>query len=137
MLDRLKPIMESYAKEGKLDEALAIREVMQKFRKDAVKVLPDPGTLLDYQHEINQSFLFEVTGADQGNLWGTGVYTADSELAVAAVHAGILQIGEKGLVRVQMLSMQGMTISGSVKNNVRSSAWGPYPVGYRPSPAGF
>jgi hypothetical protein len=131
LTDKLKPAMEEYTRQGKLDEALAIRAVIQQFRQQSLNVRPNPGTLIEYQNDINKSFIFEVTGNSQGNLWGTDVYTADSDLSVAVVHAGILRPGEKGIVKVQIVDMQGMTISGSVRNNVRSSAWGPYPFGYK------
>jgi hypothetical protein len=47
---------------------------------------------------------FEITGATTGKVYGiAGVYTDHSHLATAAVHAGILQAGERSTVWVEML----------------------------------
>ena len=50
-------------------------------------------------------FIFRVTGSKEGAIWGgkDGVYTTDSEIATAAVHAGVLKLGQTGLVRIKML----------------------------------
>ena len=37
---------------------------------------------------IGATYYFRVTGDTTGTLWGTDVYTGDSALATAAVHAG-------------------------------------------------
>lgn len=67
------------------------------------RVLPDPGTMADYAQSLGQSFSFRVTGSTEGSIWGTNVYTNDSALATAAVHAGALRAGESGIVKVTML----------------------------------
>ena len=38
-----------------------------------------------------------------GTVWGSDVYTDDSTLAAAAVHAGAVGAGETGLVKVTIL----------------------------------
>ena len=50
-------------------------------------------------------FLFRVTGSKEGAIWGgkDGVYTTDSEIATAAVHAGVLKLGQTGIVRIKVL----------------------------------
>jgi len=40
---------------------------------------------------------------DGGNAWGTGIYSDDSDLGVAAVHAGILKVGETKTVKITIL----------------------------------
>src|SRR5438477_9424577 len=70
-------------------------------------VLADPGTLHAYQAMIGQTLTFRVTGHVGSTLWGTDMYTLDSGLATAAVHAGVLKVGETGNVRVQILGPQG------------------------------
>ena len=53
----------------------------------------------DVQNEIGGRFYYLVTGDVDGPLWGTDVYTSDSSLAKAAVHAGLVKPGETlGLV---------------------------------------
>ncbi len=50
-------------------------------------------------------FLFRVTGSKEGAIWGgkDGIYTSDSEIATAAVHSGVLKLGQTGIVRIKML----------------------------------
>ncbi len=81
-----------------------------------------PGTLESYRGKVNQTFTFEVTGRRTGTVYGTDVYTDDSDLATAAVHAGVLKDGERGVVRVTVLP--GMpSYAGSTRNGVTSSEW--------------
>jgi hypothetical protein len=72
-----------------------------------------------YRDKIGQSFYFQVTGSTTGTIRGTGVYTHDSSLAVAAVHAGVLRAGQKGFVKVTMVRGQKRYL-GSTKNGVTS-----------------
>jgi hypothetical protein len=134
LIDQIKPLQESNLKNGKLDEALAIREAIRGLRWGMMNAKPDPGNLLAYQNKIGQQFLFEVTGAGDGPLWGTDLYTLDSRLAVAAVHAGILAIGQKGVVRVSLQDSGTVpAFDGMERNGVFSYPWGPYPVAFRVS----
>src|SRR6185369_1403563 len=68
--------------------------------------MADPGTLKNFRGQLGKTLLFEVTGAANGSVWGSGVYTDDSTLATAAVHAGVLKVGEKGAVKVTILAGQ-------------------------------
>jgi hypothetical protein len=78
--------------------------------------------------------LFEVTGGGDGPLWGTDLYTLDSRLATAAVHAGILGIGQKGMVFVSIQDSSTIgAFEGTERNGVFSYPWGPYPVAFRVS----
>jgi hypothetical protein len=86
------------------------------------RVLPDPGNLTNYAQSVGQSFYFRVTGNTSGPIWGTDVYTHDSSLAAAAVHAGVLQEGESGVVKVTMLPALPQ-YHGSTNNGVTSGQW--------------
>jgi hypothetical protein len=94
-----------------------------RFEDRARKLPPgvriDPGTLENVEGRIGQSFVFEVVGRTDGDIWGTGVYTDDSSLATVAVHAGILRVGEKGLIKVTILPGQ-KKYTGSMRNGVES-----------------
>lgn len=92
---------------------------------------PDPGTLSQFNGSIGKTLSFQVVGADNGrSVWGSNPYTADSALARAAVHAGVLQIGETGVVKVTILPGQ-QSHAGSSRNGVTTSSWGPFPLSYR------
>lgn len=99
--------------------------------KDAA---PDPGNLTAYQDKIGKTFSFRVTGSATGSVWGTGIYTADSTLAAAAVHAGALKPGETNVVRVRMMAGRSR-YAGSTRNGVTTGAWTSYPASYAVSRA--
>jgi hypothetical protein len=97
-----------------------------KARKDAA---PNPGTLTNLANQVGKTFRFEVTGSTNGSVWGTGVYTADSSLATAAVHAGVLRPGETKVIRVRIVAGRSRYI-GSTRNGVSSGSWASYPGAY-------
>ena len=128
----LRPLQEKYAKEGKLDEALAIRERLRGLRGTLVQAQPDPGNLNGVADQtVGSVRLFDVTGSTDGVVWGSDVYTSDSALAAAAVHAGALHEGERGLVRVTFVDARNVAFTGSDRNGVWSQPYGPWPVGFR------
>lgn len=77
-----------------------------------------------------KAFYFRVTGATTGSLWGSNPYTDDSNLAAAAVHAGLLRKGETGVVKFEPLA--GLTTyPGTTANGVTASSYGSYSGSYR------
>jgi hypothetical protein len=128
--EQLEPLQKELFREGDLARALAVAVQIQALRGRAQNVLPDPGTLLGGA-QVGKTYHFRVTGATEGPVWGTDVYTADSHLASAAVHAGAVAADEEAVVRVSVVDMSGMPARGSRRNGVPSMDWGPYPVGYR------
>ena len=137
LFEGLRSLQESYARQGKLDEALAIRARVRQLRGDLMGVRPDPGILTAFTTaDAGRALLFDVTGTTHGTVWGTDTYTADSRLATAAVHAGVLRDGERGLVRVTVLDGAGLEFDGSESNGVVSHPYGPYPLAYRVARAG-
>ena len=69
------------------------------------------------------SVSLKVMGA-RGTLRGTGIYSDDSSIGAAAVHAGVLRLGESGYVRVTVRPGQASYI-GSEQNNLKSADGGP------------
>ncbi len=100
-----------------------------------VNVQPDPGYLSNYQQHVGQSFYFRVTGAVAGTVWGSDVYTTDSALASAAVHAGAVKMGQTGVVKVTILPGQNGYV-GTTRNGISTSGYGPYPGSYKVSKVG-
>jgi len=66
--------------------------------------------------------LFQVTGQISGPVYGTETYTSDSRLAAVAVHAGVLQPGETGIVRVWVVPVLP-NYHGTSRNGVVSRDW--------------
>ncbi|MEP6788823.1 MAG: LCCL domain-containing protein [Acidobacteriota bacterium] len=61
-----------------------------------------------------------------GAVWGSDVYTADSSICTAAVHAGIIALDRGGVVTVEF--RPGRAAYGStVRNGITSSNYGEYP----------
>ena len=127
---RLRAMQDRYCREARLDEALAVRDAINK----VLGILPDPGNLSARVADIGKVLLFEVTGSDEGSIWGTGLYTSDSHLATAAVHAGALKVGQKGVVRVTIMPGQPI-YKGTTKNGVESSPYGAWHVSFKVEPA--
>ena len=55
--------------------------------------------------------------------WGTDVYTSDSSVCTAAVHAGLITLAEGGRVRVEIKAGQD-AYQGSTRNGVTSQSYG-------------
>ncbi len=126
----LKTLQDQYTREAKLDEAVAIRDLIRKLKAARINLQADPGNLSAFYQAIGQTFYFEVTGATSGgSVWGTEVYTYDSRLAIAAVHSGALKDGETGIVEVTLLNSPD-SHKGSTANGVTTSSWGVYSASY-------
>lgn len=63
-----------------------------------------------------------------GSVWGDGVYTTDSKICRAAVHAGAIP-ATGGSVTVKPAAGCS-SYSGSAKNGVKTGNWGKYPGSY-------
>ena len=63
-----------------------------------------------------------------GNVWGTGVYTTDSRICRAAVHAGVIP-ATGGMVNV--VPAPGLpTYAGSAANGITTSNYGPWSASF-------
>jgi hypothetical protein len=63
-----------------------------------------------------------VMGRTDGLVYGTNPYTLDSCVGTAAVHAGLLQEGEVGAVRVEIVASPS-SFEGSTENGVCTDSW--------------
>jgi len=89
-----------------------------------------PATMLDLCEPVGATYYFRVTGAAEGPLWGTDVYTGDSTLAVAAVHAGCLKVGETAVLKVTVEPPLSR-YTGSVRHGVTSHDFSSFGTAYR------
>lgn len=121
----LQALQDAYCQKKKLDEAVAIRDRIRALRG----VLPDPGALSVQATDIGKTFLFEVTGATTGSVWGTEVYTSDTHLGTAAVHQGLLKPGERDVLKVKVIAGQNEYL-GTTKNGVTSQGYGAWSVSF-------
>jgi hypothetical protein len=91
--------------------------------------IEDPGSLTNYQSKFGTVLAIRVTGNAGGSVWGSDVYTCDSTLATAAVHAGMLKAGQTGVVRVKIVPSP-MAYQGSTRHGVSSSSYGAFAAAY-------
>lgn len=89
-----------------------------------------PQSMLDLCDPVGATYYFRVTGDVNGPLWGTGVYTGDSTLAAACVHAGLLAPGETRIVKV-VVEAPLPQYQGSVRHGVTSHDFGRYGTAFR------
>jgi hypothetical protein len=68
---------------------------------------------------------FAIASPQTEFIWGTDVYTADSPVCIAAVHAGVIDDDVGGIVVVDPADDQ-VSYTGSTQNGVTSSSF-PYP----------
>lgn len=113
-----------------------------------VSAIDDPGTMVGFQGQVGQTLTFKVMGGQPGGaavvqnvngmmvmrgggtVWGTDVYTLDSSLAMAAVHAGVIKAGETGIVKVKILGPTA-NFQGSVRNGISTNNYGFYNGAYQ------
>ena len=88
-----------------------------------------PANAASLRGNNEQSYLYTVTGSTDGSVWGTDIYTDDSSIAKAAVHAGALLPGELGAVRVTIKPGRS-GYQGTSRNETASGTYGSYPGSY-------
>lgn len=82
-----------------------------------------PANLTSYRNKQGQNFEFIVTGSTSGTVWGTDIYTDDSSVAAAAVHAGVVAVGETKTVTISVLPGQA-SYTASTRRGVTTRTWG-------------
>jgi hypothetical protein len=121
-----------------IQELVAHFERQKKLSRDELKSLLDQGFLAsdapariqDLCGTPGTTYYFRVTGASDGSVWGTDVYTGDSALATAAVHADAVSAGETAVVRVTVMPPLAQ-YQGSVRHGVSSHDYGRFGTAYR------
>jgi hypothetical protein len=121
----IQQLIAYFAQRGRLS-----RQDLEQFAAGGYWGQNKPGQLPRLANQIGQSFIFQVTGDIVGPLWGTDVYTSDSNLATACVHAGVLGPDETGLVQVTMVQPPP-SFRGSQRNGVSSSSYQSWPGAFR------
>lgn len=85
----------------------------------------DPWRAFPCEHRGQDDAAFEYDcppGGEAGPVWGDVVYTDDSSVCGAAVHAGVLAPGDGGTVTVVVRPGRAGYV-GTARNGVTSSAW--------------
>jgi len=106
------------------------RRQLRKLLDQGFLAAEAPTSMIDLCDTIGASYYFRVRGADTGPLWGTNIYTGDSHLSVAAVHAGLLKVGETAIVKVTVMTPL-QQFQGSTCHGITSHDFGRYGTAYR------
>src|SRR5262245_22401380 len=77
------------------------------------------------------NFVFVCPAAGRKDqAWGTDVYTDNSSVCSAALHAGAFVYENGGIVTIQLLPGQA-SYTGSTRNGITSISWGAYPGSFK------
>jgi hypothetical protein len=88
-----------------------------------------PLNMVNLCDQLGATYYFRLTGDTNGSVWGTDVYTGDSALATAAVHAGLVKAGEAGVVKVTV-ERPLPQYRGSLRYGITSHDFGQYGTAY-------
>lgn len=89
-------------------------------------VASDATSMHDKCERTGAVYYFRITGALEGQVWGTDTYTRDSNMGAAAVHAGLIKPGETKVLRVTVVPALP-SYTGSTRNGVTTSDYGDFP----------
>ena len=81
-----------------------------------------------FQTHMDKTVRIRVVGSNAGTVWGTGTYTADSNIGVAAVHAGAVKSGDTKIIKIRITRDPGGYV-GSNANGIQSHPYGQFPTG--------
>ena len=91
-----------------------------------------PTNMMAFQNQFGKEIVFTVTGAQPGaqgtGVWGTDIYTLDSNIGAAAVHAGLLKPGSTAPLKLRIVTTPPQFV-GSFRNGIGSTPYGTYPAG--------
>jgi hypothetical protein len=89
-----------------------------------------PPTMMGLCETAGATYYFRVRGNTSGTIWGTDVYTGDSQIALAAVHAGLVKPDDEAIVKVTVVTPPGQ-FQGCARHGVTSHDFGRFGSAYR------
>lgn len=97
------------------------------FVRGGIKMASWSTSVVGYRGQIGRVLRFSCPpGGHIGkSVYGTGVYTIDSGVCVAAVHAGRISLAGGGMVKIKIIPGQS-SYMGTMRHGVRTSSWGSY-----------
>jgi hypothetical protein len=75
------------------------------------------------------TFVCPATDGEDKNVYGTDTYTDSSPICPAAIHAGVLQRGQAGLVTIRM-GKGARSFAGTLRNGVTTRGYTAWPYSY-------
>lgn len=80
--------------------------------------------------DIGKIYKMTITGVSGGAVWGTDIYTNDSHIPTAAIHAGVITAGQTKDVYIQIVEGQN-NYPSSNRNGITTSEWGAWGLSYK------
>jgi len=120
-LDHLTATYDGTPKSATVTTAPVGLTILLRYDGLPAAITPLTGTLQSYAPAIGETLYVSATGALAGSVHGTnsGGYTIDSDLATAAVHAGVLTPGQSAVLQILILADAG-AYTGSTENGITS-----------------
>jgi hypothetical protein len=115
---------------GVQSNAYARQQGSYRFVAVSITTPARTSSLSSYRDLVGHSVTLPVVGAAAGGVWGTDVYTDDSSSGAAAVHAGVLSVGEFGFLKITLMPGQAR-YDGSPRNGVTSQSYGAFDGSFR------
>ena len=88
----------------------------------------DPWRMSTYNQDFDADDQLEFDCPPDGEaarVWGTDVYTDDSSLCTAAVHAGLITVDDGGAILVELAPGEE-SYEGSTANGITTESYGPW-----------
>lgn len=121
----IQELVAYFDRAGRLDKAAIGKLLDQGFlASDA------PATMMGLCETPGDVYYFRVKGETAGTCWGTGTYTGDSQIAMAAVHAGLVKPDHEAIVKVTVVAPPPQ-FPGSAQHGVTSHDFGRFGSAYR------
>lgn len=145
IIEQLRALQLAYRDAGRAEDAAAIAANVRALQQRIPPVSPtltaelvndglpgrdEPVRMALFRDRVGETLSFSVRGRDDQPVWGTTVYTDDSALETAAVHAGMLRPGQRGIVKVRVLAGQDH-YDGTKQHDIESAAFGRHPASFR------
>ena len=79
-----------------------------------------------FKNDVGMTYKFQCPpNGKEGIIWGSDVYTADSSICTAAVHAGLFSLEEGGTVTVEFRPGR-LTYGSTMRNGIKSNTFGEF-----------
>ena len=121
----VQELVNYFDRKGKLSP-----QQLRKLLEQGFLAADAPATMLGLCDTVGASYYFRVVGQIDGSLWGSDVYTGDSQIGAAAVHAGLMKPLEVAVLKVTVVKPPA-AFTGSVRHGVTSHDFGRYGSAYR------
>ncbi|BAT60595.1 LCCL domain protein [Variibacter gotjawalensis] len=121
----VQELVSYFDRKGKLS-----RRQLRKLLEQNFVASDAPASMHGLCEKVGATYYFRVTGLIEGQLWGTDIYSGDSTIGAAAVHAGLLKAGETGYLKVTVVTPPEKFPS-TTRHGVTSTEYGPYQYAWR------